>query len=280
MNQRFASLLAVVMGALALRMTLSMDFLNFLKATMFPWLLLSGVVLIWLGAYGWIRQQAEPKLDAAACSSGHAHSLSRAAWLLVLPVLFAGLLQPAPLGSFAAERQTVRAPRQVTDVGALLESLPARDSGASLETGRSASGGSQDRPSDLPRGAVLIDGEMSLLKFMEVTYYDESEGLAGVPIKLVGFVVPAPGGRDGEFLLSRFVINCCAADATLMQAGILDVKGKLPAQDSWVAVTGHWDPQRQKGGRTSDGFTIPELVAEKVEPIEPPQKPYLSLSDF
>lgn len=280
MNQRFASLLAVVSGVLALRMTLSMDFLNFVKAGMFPWLLLSGVVLIWLGAYGWVRQQARSGDDATACSSGHSHGLSRAAWLLVLPALFAGLLQPAPLGSFAAQRQTVRAPQQLSDVAALPAGFSARGSASSSGRAEPNSAGAQERDSDLPRGAVLVDGEMSLLKFMEITYYDKSEALAGVPIKLVGFVVPAPGGQDGEFLLSRFLINCCAADATLMQAGILDVKGKLPARDSWVAVTGHWDPRRQKDTRTPDGFSIPEMVAEKVEPIKPPQKPYLSLADF
>ncbi|MEX2587826.1 MAG: TIGR03943 family protein [Actinomycetota bacterium] len=280
MSQRFAALLAVVTGVLALRMTLSMDFLNFIKATMFPWLLLSGVVLVWLGVYGWVRQQSKSQGEATACSPGHSHSLSRAAWLLVLPVLFAGLLEPAPLGSFAAQRQTVQAPRQFSDVGALVESLPAGASTVSGEGAVSNSAGGRQPRSDLPRGAVLTDGEMSLLKFMEITYYDESEALAGVPIKLVGFVVPAPGGQGGEFLLSRFLINCCAADATLMQAGVLDVKGKLPAQDSWVAVTGYWDPERQKGRRTSDGFSIPELIAQNVEPIEAPQEPYLSLADY
>lgn len=296
MNRRFAALLAAVLGVLTLRITLNGQFLNFVRAEMLPWLLLSGVVLIALGLSGWVRHLTRPQDEAHACLSGHSHSLSRAAWLLVLVVLLAGLLQPAPLGSFAAQRQSMRVPRQLTEAGAYPGRLsspgsmtpttrPSAPAGSAAQPGetqtqeRASGNGQAEGGPDLPMGAVLVDGELSLLKFLEITYYDETQALADVPLKLVGFVVPDPGAGN-RFMLSRFLINCCAADATLMQVGVRDVRGRIPAQDSWVVVTGHWDPERQSGRRTVDGFPIPDFVADRVDVIEPPRDPYLSLGDL
>jgi len=120
---------------------------------------------------------------------------------------------------------------------------------------------------------------MSLLDFLEITYYDDTNALAGVPVRLVGFVMPAAGPHDTPtFLLSRFMINCCAADATLLQTAISGVPGTLPAEETWVSVTGRWHPGEPTTRYSPDGFPVPELVAEKVEIIPAPPEPYLSLA--
>lgn len=293
MNQRFASLLAVVLGVLTVRITVSGDYLNYVRRGMMVWLLLSGAVLIVLGIFGWLAARSNPDDHAESCSAGgHSHALSRAAWLLVAPIIIVGLTQPTPLGSFAAERQSAKAPRQSTDVAGLAQkatdqgvpATPPAEEPSIAPSPTPAEPIPADAPAtvagkEVPRPLPGELAEMNLLDFLEITYYDESESLAGVPVRLVGFTVPAAGDRKGEFLLSRFMINCCAADATLMQAGVKEVKGQLPAKDAWVSVTGRWYPHSESQ-MSPDGFPVPELVADKVEVIPAPEDPYLSLAVF
>jgi len=112
-NQRFSSLLAVVLGALALRLTFTGEYLNYVRRGMFVWLVLSGLVLIVLGIFGWIAARTAPPDDHTGCNHGHSHPLSRAVWLLIFPVLAVGLAQPAPPGLLRREPSVAQGPRPV-----------------------------------------------------------------------------------------------------------------------------------------------------------------------
>ena len=271
MNNRFAGLLTVVLGVLALKLTMSGEYLNYVRTGMYPWLLLSGMFLVALGLAGWLSAR-RPDAHHHDEAGGHSHGLSRAAWLLIVPLLAASLLRPAPLGSFAANRQTSRPPRPPAKTAVLAQKVvkvkpvepqpaPAVEV-AGVPIPAASSGGS----------------EMSLTDFLEITYYDETKALAGVPVTIVGFVMPAQTGKPDEFLLSRFMISCCAADAQLMQAGVTRVTGSVPKQDAWVSVTGTWEPDDSSESMTADGFPIPKLVARQVVPVPQPENPYLTLA--
>jgi uncharacterized repeat protein (TIGR03943 family) len=101
--------------------------------------------------------------------------------------------------------------------------------------------------------------------------YQEPYTLAGVRIRLVGFVTPQHGGRDG-YLLTRFAISCCAADATALRVAIRgDRVDRAP--DTWLEVEGRWQQ------RTSDDPNQPAsdtaiLLAESVRTIKQPSEPY------
>lgn len=272
MNSRFAGLLTAVLGVLAIKLTLSGEYLNYVRAGMYPWLLLSGLFLMGLGLVGW----RSARLDGAhhhddSGVDGHSHGLSQAAWLLILPLLAAGLLRPAPLGSFAANRQSSRPPRPSADTATLAQKVVKVKPAEAQPAPATELGG-------LPIPASSSDvSEMSLIDFLEITYYDETKALAGVPVTIVGFAMPAQAGHPDEFLLSRFMINCCAADAQILQTAVTQVSGLVPQQDSWVSVTGTWDPNAGEA-MTPDGFPIPKLVASKVVGISQPDNPYLSLA--
>ncbi|MEX0790630.1 MAG: TIGR03943 family protein [Actinomycetota bacterium] len=291
MNRRLASLLAVVLGVLTLRLTLSGDYLFYVRRGMFFWLSLSGTILIVLGVIGWLSAKSADDHQSDGCSHGHGHALPRAVWLLLLPILAVGLTQPIPLGSFAASRQSTGVPRQSTDVAKLVEDIVDPDGPVPVEALPDLAevappadpipdvAPTQVAGKPLPSPAPGEIAEMSLLDFLEITYYDETNALEGIPVRLVGFVMPSADQTRGKFLLSRFMINCCAADATLMQTAITQVKVPVPQTDTWVSVTGKWYP----GANSSfspDGFPVPELVADKVQVIPAPQDPYLSLAVF
>jgi hypothetical protein len=101
--------------------------------------------------------------------------------------------------------------------------------------------------------------------------YEAPHTLAGVRIRLVGFVTPQQPGRDG-YLLTRFALNCCAAAATAIKVAVRgDPVPRAP--DTWLEVEGRWQQ------RTSDDPTPAILsaaaAAGRVHPGDPATVPAL-----
>jgi uncharacterized repeat protein (TIGR03943 family) len=131
--------------------------------------------------------------------------------LMVFPVLTVFVLPAASLGSFAAGRRT-----------------------SLVQTGVSASAG------DISSGAItLVDVAAAQ------TSREGAKALstrAGDDATFVGFVTPIPGNPAGEFLLTRYYITCCIADAQTIEVHVVDAPvGKFQADD-WVRVTGKLYP--------------------------------------
>lgn len=89
------------------------------------------------------------------------------------------------------------------------------------------------------------------------------------PVLVEGFVVRPPDipHADNEFMLARYVLTCCTADA----GGVgMPVRWHGAAQltnDQWVRVNGTI-------ARDANGLLV--VVARTITPIEIPRKPYLS----
>ena len=71
----------------------------------------------------------------------------------------------------------------------------------------------------------------------------------GATVRVIGFVGPTKA--DG-FVVARYSIACCAADALAATALVTGWTGRVPARDSWVEVEGRFEP----GGEVE-----PRLVA-------------------
>jgi uncharacterized repeat protein (TIGR03943 family) len=84
----------------------------------------------------------------------------------------------------------------------------------------------------------------------------------GARVRLVGFVAPAEG--DG-FLVARYSIACCAADALAATAHVVGWNGPVPGRDTWVEVEGTFE----RGGAVN-----PRFAAVSVTPIPEPNDPY------
>ncbi|OZB94422.1 TIGR03943 family protein [Paenibacillus sp. XY044] len=99
------------------------------------------------------------------------------------------------------------------------------------------------------------------------------EQFAGKEIAVSGFVYrDQTDGTSGPFAVSRFLVQCCTADATPF--GIMvdpQQKLTLPA-DSWVKVQGKLKMVSQ-GGKD-----LIEIEATQITPISQPQTPYIYTS--
>jgi uncharacterized repeat protein (TIGR03943 family) len=217
--------------------------LSYVRAGIRPLLLASGLLLLALGAAalaGGARSRGE---GAAVPDGGHdhgGHGASRIGWLLVLPLLVLILVAPPALGSYAAGR---RAP---------------------------ASGGGGDQGSMPPVGQAVGGAvPMELSEFYYRALFDERHSLNGVRVRLLGFAAPNHG--DG-YLLARFAMYCCAADAEVVEVAVHGDTVKR-APDQWLMVEGHLVPSAKvEDPGTTDA--VPVLVADSVTAVAPPKDRY------
>jgi uncharacterized repeat protein (TIGR03943 family) len=168
---------------------------------------------------------------------GHAHE-PRVGWLLILPVLGLLLVAPPALGSYAAGQ-----------------------AGSVLTAQNSAS----DYPALPPGDPVPV----TLLDYASRAVFDSGRSLTGRNLQLAGFVTP---GADGQPMLARMVLSCCAADGRPIKVALAgDVPTAVPA-DTWVQVTGRYLARTGIDGINQ--AAVPYLEVTSWREIPPPRQQY------
>lgn len=250
-DRRTQGTLLLAVGGMALLLGRGDLALAYVRAFVQPLLLASGAVLVALGLAALAApgaRLAPATWFAPAARSGPPqgdeahHGTSRVAWLLVLPLLVLILVGPPPLGSYAAGR---RAP---ISAGAVGGSMP---------------------PLEQPvNGAV----PMELSEFYYRAVFDERHSLDGVRVRLLGFASPS---HDGGYLLARFAMFCCAADAQVVEVAVKGDGVRRPA-DQWLSIEGYLRASLARGaGQDVDpSSAVPELIADSVTPVQPPRDRY------
>jgi uncharacterized repeat protein (TIGR03943 family) len=226
--------LLLATGFVAVRLVQTDAYVNYLKPGMGRWLLIASIVLVVVGLSSLVRSIVGRR------AAPHEHPMTMAAWLLVLPALALVIMPTDPLGAFAADRRDIR--QANIDTTTSFEPLPA--------------------PSD---GVV----EIGMRDFVDRAFLDRKKSLAGKRIRLTGFVSSSEGGPGASFVLSRFVILCCAADAYPVEVNVFG--GKSLPVDTWVVVDGKW---RMPKGKVRPYVDPVEFDAETMRTIQRPENPY------
>jgi putative membrane protein len=167
----------------------------------------------------------------------HTHSAASLLWL-ALPLAL-GLFIPArQLGADAA------AYKGVTLAGPLI-------------TGSSQPGQLSEAPD-----------QFNVLDWIRLFNYEtDLTPFLGKAANVTGFVYEDLRLPDGHFLVARFTVSCCVADAFAIGMAVKWHEA-LPV-NSWVNVRGPVDVL------FIDGHRVPLILAESIEPTEPPDQPYL-----
>jgi uncharacterized repeat protein (TIGR03943 family) len=108
--------------------------------------------------------------------------------------------------------------------------------------------------------------EGTLTTYQILQYFRE---LMGKTIVTEGKVYRDETVPENHFLIYRFLILCCVADALPMGALVADDAAADLEMDSWVRVEG------RLGLKIVDGLYFPTIKAHRITPIEPPELPYL-----
>ena len=102
--------------------------------------------------------------------------------------------------------------------------------------------------------------------FSSVGDYEE---VTGSPADVIGFVYREPNFGEQRFMVARFTISCCVADASAIGVPVAWAEtDSLPA-DTWVRVQGTFAVGDFRDDR------VPVLQATSVEPVDQPEHPYL-----
>lgn len=245
MKREVQAVLLILVGGAVVRIVTSGSYINYVKAGMKPYLLVSAAILLALGVWALVDalrasgdDEADHDLHASAEHEAvltHDHGSMRTAWLLLLPVAAIFLIAPGPLGAYTAARESasVQAPRE----GEAMPPLPPGD--------------------PVP---VALDS------FAIRAVWDEGRTLVDRRVELIGFVTPT----DDGWQLTRLSLACCAADTVPTKVQPVGEVPDYPA-NTWVAVTGSYVP----GGGTNSATAVPWVQVDTVVPIAPPAEPYL-----
>lgn len=209
-------------------------------------ILVTGISLLFIGAVkAWeqiVQQMHRTSNRSSSPSAGHI-TLLPPGWstVLLLIVAIAGLLITPKV--FASQTAIQRG---VTESITMTRSKP-----------------QAFRTSTAPETRSLVDWVRTL------NVYPEPDAYTDQRVKVQGFVVYPPDLPDQYFLISRFVITCCAADAYPVGLPVkLADSRKAYAQDSWLEVEGKMLTETLKGKRQ---LTI---AATSLKKIQPPENPY------
>jgi putative membrane protein len=162
--------------------------------------------------------------------------------LLALPMVLGLLVKPQPLGATAVGNREVNATNLTS---------PSRPAGGALFGG---------------------DGEKNILDWL-IAFQESSDvaTFAGQEAHISGFVYRDERFAGDTFLVGRFTVSCCVADASPVGLVVRWPEAASLADNQWVDVRGHFEPG------LFDGEATPILVVDTLERIDPPRQPYLYL---
>jgi uncharacterized repeat protein (TIGR03943 family) len=191
------------------------------------WVVPTGAVVLTLAAAGRLATVRAPRKERLT---------PRTSWALgfiVFPAVIVLTLPPTALGSYAAARR----------------SLSAGFAGPALEAG----------------------GRVTLAAVAAGVWSDQARRAlierAGSPVRFEGIVTRREGSPADEFVLTRFIVSCCVADALSVQVRVVGVPPGRFEEDQWVRVSGTFYPV----GREV------VVAASSVRAIPQPDDPYLNV---
>jgi uncharacterized repeat protein (TIGR03943 family) len=255
-NRQAQAVVLLLLGGAVTKASVTDVYLRYVKEGLQPFLIAAGVLLVVAAAMTLI-QELRQNVDADARDhgddpdhgpgqgrgdgpdhiDGNGHREPRVGWLLILPVLGLLLVAPPALGADAA-----------------------KESGTALPD--------KQVPAYLP----LPDGDpakITVLDYASRAIFDGGTSLGDRRVQLTGFIAP---GRDGEPLLVRMILTCCAADGMPIKVGMA---GKPPTglpADTWVEVVGTYTART--GVDPVNGAPVPYLDVATWRQVDPPKQPY------
>jgi putative membrane protein len=192
-----------------------------------------------------MMRSREKNVQLAQGHTGEHHHGSRpASWglfILALPLILGMVIPPRPLSSALVASRGVNA---IAPLGKL----------ASIST----------------TSINLPTTERSVLDWVgEFDGVSDPSSYTGQLADVTGFVYHDPRLPKNQFLVSRFIITCCVADAVALGMVVDWPAAATLTENSWVEVQGEITVA------ALNGQSMPGIRAKQVAPISIPDQPYL-----
>ncbi|WP_405099697.1 TIGR03943 family putative permease subunit [Micromonospora sp. NBC_01412] len=245
MNRQAQAVVLLLLGGAVVRASVTDLYLRYVKEGLRPLLIAAGLVLVATAVTTLWYELRPPATgdhghepgDGHEHHSHHGHE-PRIGWLLLLPVLGLLLVAPPALGSYAAEQ-----------------------AGTALAA--------EQQPSDYPPLPPGDPAPVTVLDYASRALFDRGASIGGRRVRLTGFIVAGP---DGQPMLARMMLSCCAADGRPVKLGLTgDVPLGLP-NDTWVEATGRYSDR--VGRDPVNDAEIPYLAVESWREVPVPRNQY------
>ena len=227
------SLLLVALGIFLIEKALSGKLVWYINERFTP-LTFVGITLLGLMALA-LLLRARKKADAHE----HIHATPANLLILLVPILVGILLPSRPLDATAV------ASKGVTFNAPLVSS---NDAGQLFE---------------------MASDERNIVDWIRIfSSGNDFTPYLGEQANVIGFVYHEENLPENQFLISRFVITCCAADGFAMGIPV-EWSEESFEENTWVKVKGPIQVTEWHNQKT------PLILAESVEIIDAPEQPYL-----
>jgi putative membrane protein len=112
--------------------------------------------------------------------------------------------------------------------------------------------------------------ERNILDWLKLFNYERDVSkFYGQKASVIGFVYFDKALNKNQFLVSRFIVACCSADAYALGMAVNWGEAAVLKQDSWVLVKG------TVNSVTLNGVVVPLIEADSVQSVPEPEQPYL-----
>jgi putative membrane protein len=238
-SDRLKALLLIMMAIFLTEKLVSGKLLYYIGPR-FSWLAIVAVALLIIlaGAYDLVGRQSN-----ASDHVDHDHEHAKPSiWPLVIvavPLVLGVVIPARPLGATAVETRGM-----TTDVA--LESVTSSST------------------------LTIIPSERNLLDWVRaINALSVPASLDGQEADVVGFVYRDPRFTEDQFMVGRFTLTCCVADALAIGLVVQSDQAEEFLPDTWVRIKGTF----QAGDAA--GEIMPILVADEIVRVEEPDQPYL-----
>jgi putative membrane protein len=209
----------------------------------FGWLVVLAAVFFGIIGIAYFRETANPDHEPDhEHGDEHSHAHKTTVWplaILAVPLILGVVIPSRPLGPIEVANQGVS-----TDVSA-----PAADVKSSL---------------------TIVPAERNILDWARaIGASKDPAALDGQAADVIGFVYRDVRFQPNQFMVARFAVSCCVADARAMGLVVQSANSAQFKTGAWIRVKGAF----QAG--SLDGSPIPVVAAGSITPVDQPAQPYL-----
>lgn len=124
---------------------------------------------------------------------------------------------------------------------------------------------SSTRPESAPSTSAPLQDIQNVFRFLRTA----GEAGVGQPVQVLGVVARDASLADGEFVLLRYALVHCVADAQPVGVLVLSTDGAAPPLDSWVQIDGTLESTSRSGAH------LVSVRPSRIVPAEEPTSPYI-----
>ncbi|GAU76673.1 TIGR03943 family protein [Fusibacter sp. 3D3] len=101
------------------------------------------------------------------------------------------------------------------------------------------------------------------------------DAVVGQEIELAGFIYLEEGFESNQFVVGRYVVTCCAADAEMYGILCVDDSELDHKANSWVRVKGIVEQTTYRRSYDDQEIEMAQIRVKEIEIIAPPKEPYI-----